>query len=53
MIDIPNAPDDITGPWLASVLRASGRDLPKIDSMERQRIGEGVGVLSHFGGRQA
>jgi hypothetical protein len=48
MIDIPNSADGITAAWLASVLRASGRDLPQIASMERQRIGEGVGVLSQI-----
>jgi hypothetical protein len=48
MIDIPNAADGITAPWLTSVLRASGRDPPKIASMEMQRIGQGVGVLSQI-----
>ena len=48
MIDIPNAADDVTAPWLTSVLREDGRDLPEIASIEMQRIGEGVGVLSEI-----
>jgi hypothetical protein len=48
MIDIPNAADGITAPWLASVLRASRRDPPRIVSMEMERIAKGVGVLSQI-----
>lgn len=48
MIDIPNSADEITAAWLAAALAANGHDLPAIESMERQRIGEGFGALSEI-----
>jgi len=48
MIELPDLASDIDARWLNSVLRESGRGLPPVASLEMQRIGEGVGVLSEI-----
>ena len=48
MIELPKTADDLTAGWLASVMRASGHALPPMATLEKQRIGEGFGVLSEI-----
>ncbi|MGH6955862.1 MAG: phosphotransferase [Caulobacteraceae bacterium] len=45
---IPSAPEAMTADWLTAALVAGGRPAVRVAAAQRERIGEGVGVLAEL-----